>query len=88
MIYQIIVGQKNYSPSQNTREIKYKSVSRFFLPKFIFCHVKNGQKSIFELGKLPKMQFHEENFFELFDLPGFFKFSGLLCSIRFNFILI
>ena len=25
-----------------------------------FCNFKNGQKSIFELGKLPKMQFHEK----------------------------
>ena len=33
--------------------------------KSIFCNLKNGQKSIFELGKrlkLPKMQFHEKNF--------------------------
>ena len=33
-----------------------------FWPNSIFCHFKNGQKSIFELGKslkLLKMQFHE-----------------------------
>ena len=33
-----------------------------FSPNSIFCNFKNGQKSIFELGKslkLLKMQFHE-----------------------------
>ena len=55
-----------------------KSISRkkFFWPNSIFCYFKNGQKSIFELGKslnLPKMQFHE--FFPL----DFLKFSGRLC---------
>ena len=41
----------------------YKSFSRIFLDQNpFFCNFKNGQKSIFELGKslkLPKMQFHE-----------------------------
>ena len=41
-----------------------KSISRkkFFGPKSIFCHFKNGQKSISDLGKslkLLQMQFHE-----------------------------
>ena len=53
----------------------------------IFCNFKNGQKSIFELGKslkLSKIQFHENNlwficFHEFFCLD-FFKFSGLLWS--------
>ena len=41
-----------------------KSISRkkIFWRKSIFCNFKNGQKSIFELGKslkLSKMQFHE-----------------------------
>ena len=41
----------------------------------IFCNFKNGQKSIFELGKslkLPEMQFHEKKFFDLFDFTSFF----------------
>ena len=55
----------------------------FFWPNTIFCDFKNGQKSIFELGKslkLPERQFHEKNFFlfiwfhEFFWLE-FFKFS-------------
>ena len=53
----------------------------------IFCNFKNGQKSIFELGKslkLPKMQFHINIFWfiwfhELFCLD-FFKSSGPLCT--------
>ena len=54
-----------------------KSISRknFFWPNSIFCNFKNGQKSIFELGKslkLPKMQFHEKFFFDLFDFTSFF----------------
>ena len=51
-----------------------------FWPQSIFCHLKNGQKSIFELGKslkLPKMQFHIKMFwfiwFHEFFWPGFFK---------------
>ena len=46
-----------------------KSISRKnFLTKIhFFSNFKNGQKSIFELGKslkLPEMQFHEKNFTE------------------------
>ena len=41
-----------------------KSISRkHFWPNSILCNFKNGQKSIFELGKslkLPEMQFHEK----------------------------
>ena len=36
---------------------------KLFWPNSIFCNFKNGQKSIFELGKslkLPNMQFHEK----------------------------
>ena len=32
----------------------------FLRPNSIFGYFKNGQKSIFELGKSLKMQFHEE----------------------------
>ena len=60
---------------------------KIFWPKSIFCNFKNGQKSIFELGKslkLPKMQFHEEKNY-LFDFTSFFgldffRFSGPLCK--------
>ena len=43
-----------------------KSISRKKI-----CNFKNDQKSIFEVGKsfnLPEMQFHEEKFFDIFDL--------------------
>ena len=54
-----------------------KSISRnFFWPISFFGHFKNGQKSIFELGKslkLPEMQFHEKN--DLFDFTRFFFFA-------------
>ena len=59
---------------------------KIFGPNSIFCNFKNGQKSIFELGrslKRIKMQFHETKigyiwFHEIF-LPGIFlKFSGPL----------
>ena len=47
--------------AKKTREIN-KSISRNFVgPNSIFCNFKNGQKSIFELGKslkMPEMQFH------------------------------
>ena len=75
-----------------------KSISLiFFLPYSTFCYFKNGQKSIFELGKslkLPKLQFHEKNFFDLFHLTKVikrfdeffcldcFKFSGPLWPVR------
>ena len=55
-----------------------KSISRnFFWQNSIFCNFKNGQKSIFELGKslnLPKMQFHEF-FLDLFDFTSFFSWT-------------
>ena len=39
-----------------------KSISRkIFLTKSIFCHFKNGQKSIFELGKSLKLNIFHEN---------------------------
>ena len=44
--------------SSQQRARKFKKVH--------FCNFKNGQKSIFYWGKslkLPKMQFHEKNFF-------------------------
>ena len=48
-----------------------KSISRFFVEQIpSFFHFKNGQKSIFELGKslkLPKMQFHEKKYLNFFD---------------------
>ena len=41
-----------------------KSISQiiFLTANAIFCNFKNGQKSMFELGKLPKLKFHEINF--------------------------
>ena len=52
----------------------------FFWQNSIFGHFKNGQKSIFELGKslkLPKMQLSEKNFFDLFDFTSFFAWTFL-----------
>ena len=55
-----IVGQK--VQAKKTRGSN-KSISRkIFWPKSIFCNFKNGQKSIFELGKSLKMQYHEKKF--------------------------
>ena len=62
-----------------------KSISRnLFSPNSIFCKFKNGQKSIFELGKslkLPKMQFQLiKNLICLISrivCLDLFKFSGL-----------
>ena len=64
-----------------------QSISRtFFWANSVFCNFKNGQKSIFELGKKfksarnvisPKnwfIWFHE------FSCLDFFKFSGPLCA--------
>ena len=48
-------------------------------PNSIFCNFKNGQKSIFELGKrlkLPKMQFHVKQIY-LFDFTSFFAWTSL-----------
>ena len=52
-----------------------RSISRknFFYQNPFFCHFKNGQNSIFELGKslkLSKMQFHEKK--DIFDFKSFF----------------
>ena len=75
------LGQKNsWNQINRFQEI-------FFRPSSIFCNYKNDQKSIFELEKslkLPEMQFHEKNYFDLFDFTSFFrldffKFSGPLC---------
>jgi len=41
-----------------------------------FCNFKNGQKSIFELGKLPNMQFHEKKN-DLFDFTSIFAWTFL-----------
>ena len=53
----------------------------FFWPNSIFCNSKNGQKSIFEVGKLPKMQFREKknrfkkkNYFTIFFAWTFLNF--------------
>ena len=73
-------GPENLKKSRPKKLMKSnKSISRFFFgPNFIFCNVKNGQKSIFELGKslkLPEMQFHEKKLIYLISrvfLPGLF----------------
>jgi len=63
-------------------------MKNFFDQIPFFCYFQNGQKSILELGKslkLPKMQFHEKNFFLIFlisqvFLLDFLKFSGQVTS--------
>ena len=62
------VGQKiKKSPGQKDSWNQINQFHEIFLwPNSIFCNFKNGQKSIFELGKslkLPKMQFHEKFLF-------------------------
>ena len=54
----------------------------YFGPNSIFCNFKNGQKSIFELGKslkLPEMQFHEEK-------KWFVWFHEFFCWTFLNFL--
>ena len=59
-----------------------KSTSRkifFDQNPFLAASFKNGQKSIFELGKtlkLPKMQFHAKKI-DLFDFTSFFDWTFL-----------
>ena len=57
-----------------------KSISRK-----ISCNFKNDQKCIFELGKLPKMQFHEEKkliyWISRVFLPGIFLNFPARCAI-------
>ena len=75
---------------ENLKKSKPKKIVISNKSIFIFCDFKNGQKSIFELGKslkLTKMQFHVKTF--LIDLISrgffcldFFKFSSLLCVIE------
>ena len=66
--------------TQRARKVKkvqtkklMKSNSRIiFLTKFHFCYFKNGQKSIFELGKTTKNVISRKNFFDLFGFTSFF----------------
>ena len=59
-------GPENLKKSRPKKLMKSdKSISQkiFFYQIPFFCNFKNGQKSIFELGKslkLPEMQFHEK----------------------------
>ena len=56
------------------------SISRkIFLPNSIFCNFKNGQKSIFELGKSLKLKIcHFTKFFlTIFDFTSFFAWTFL-----------
>ena len=88
-------GPENLKKSRPKKLVKSnKSTSQmFFWTNSIFCNFKNGQKSIFELGKslkLPKMQFHIKKkrrrfiwFHEFFCLDSF-KFSDFLIYRQFN----
>ena len=60
---------------------KINFTKKFFWPNSLFCNFKNDQKSIFELGKLPKMQFHEKNVWFIW-LHEFFFF----CLDLLNFL--
>ena len=65
------LGQKNQINQFHEKKIQ----------KSIFCHLKNGQKSIFELGKslkLTKMQFHELFLFHEIDCWQFFPVQKLI----------
>ena len=56
-------GQENLKKSRpKICEMKYIIAwKKFFLPKSIFSSFKNGQKSIFELGKSLKLNIFHEN---------------------------
>ena len=59
-------------------ELNKSILRKPFYPNSIFCNFKNGQKSIFELGKSlkqPKMQLHEKKFLDLFDFTSFFAWT-------------
>ena len=74
LVFLCTVGQKiKKSPGQKTswnQIIQFHKI--FFWPNSIFCNFKNGQKSIFELGKCKK--------FDLFDFTSFFA-----CTFYFIF---
>ena len=82
----VLLGKKHSGPEnlKNSRPKKLvklnKSISRkISWPKSIFYNFKNGQKSIFELGKslkLPEMQFHEKKI-DLFDFTSFSAWTFL-----------
>jgi len=65
---------KKSRPKKNSWNQINQFHEKFFWPNSIFCNFKNGQKSIFELGKSlkpPKMQHHEKKiliilFYEFF----------------------
>ena len=68
-----VIKLKKVQPKNSQNQINQ------FHENSIFCNFKNDQKSIFELGKQPKMQFHEKKMIYLISrvfLPGFLKFSG------------
>ena len=77
--------RKSPGPKNSWNQIIQFHEKFIFWPNSIFCNFKNGQKSIFELGKslkLPEIQFHEKKKIYLISrvfLPGF---SGPLCLIR------
>ena len=71
------VGQKIWkSPGQkNSWNLINQFHEKISWPNSIFCNFKNGEKSIFELGKVLKMQFHEEKNLDLFDFTSFFGWT-------------
>ena len=76
-------GPENFKKSRPKKFVKSnKSISR---KNSIFYNFKNGQKSIFELGKslkVPKMQFHEKKI-DLYDFTSFFAtFDDFLSGVR------
>ena len=71
------MGQKIKKKAQAKKHVKSNKSS--FTKKIIF-NFKNGQKSIFEVGKnlkLPEMQFHEKKL-DIFDFMSFFFLPGLI----------
>ena len=71
-----------WPPQKNSWNQINQFHEKIFWPNSIFCNFKNGQKSIFELGKslkMPKMQFHEKFF-------GFIWFYEFLVWTFLNFL--
>ena len=72
------------SPGQKTHYIKF--TKNFFDQTPILCNFKNGQNSIFELGKslkLPEMQLHGKKI-DLFVFMSFF--AGTFVNFQFQIL--
>ena len=56
--------EKSQLQKNSWNQILNQFHEKIFWPKLIFCNFKNGQKSIFELGKSLKLNIFHENFWD------------------------